>query len=615
MNLRSFSLLIPLICLTSEHLLAGYTTPNTGVNWTLDSLVTYSSGTLVGSFPSYTLNDTLSIAPNDRLTVRAGSIIAVAQGTGKGFTVFGILRAIGTATDTIVVKGVVPTAGSHRGLRFDDTSVDSLCVISYCRIQDAVDGVYCFNSNTRITNSLFTNNSSNGVRCFGASPTVSYCTFVENRQSAITANSNSSPVIENNIFARNNSQNTGARNQIAIGGQGTNSPTIRDNEIYNQTYFRAGGISLVTLTSTDVCNAIVENNYIHDNGFGIVVQGLSAGGTLRPVIRNNRIENNRINPDSMNSGSGIAVYTGGTTNAPIITGNTIKGNYWGVTCVSSTGLTSSPKPNLGDLTTPDTSDDGWNTFINNNNGGRIYQLYNNGTQDISAQNNYWGSSDSVTVESWITHRPDSAIFGVVNYRPYGQPGLGQPDSFVARRISSTELQLRWSFPFHWPPSTLRLDLSTNGGAVFTVLALLPDTQRIYTTPIINTPSGYLLFRLSAINRFGFTSDTAVFFTTDVEAKRGTPLNYSLEQNHPNPFNPTTTITYTLSSLERAGVGSHVTLKVYDALGCEVATLVNEVKQPGTYSLQFNGSYLASGVYFYRLEAGGFVETKKLLLLR
>ncbi|HCV43597.1 MAG TPA: hypothetical protein DGH68_08945, partial [Bacteroidetes bacterium] len=308
-----------LLSLWSADLIGGYTTPNTGVNWTLDSLVVYSGGTLTGSFPNYTLNDTLSVAQNDRLTIRAGSVISVAQGTGKGFTVFGILRAIGTTTDTIVVKGVVSTAGSHRGFRFDDTSVDSLCLLSYCRIQDAVDAVYCFNSNTRITNTLFTNNSSNGVRCYGASPTISYCTFVENRQSAITANVGCSPIIEHNVFARNNSQNTSARNQIAIGGQGTNNPIIRDNEIYNQSYYRAGGISLATLTSSDVCNAIVENNYIHDNSFGIVIQGLSAGGTLHPIIRHNRIENNRINPDSMNSGSGIEIYTGGHTHDTLLT--------------------------------------------------------------------------------------------------------------------------------------------------------------------------------------------------------------------------------------------------------------------------------------------------------
>jgi hypothetical protein len=95
-----------------------------------------------------------------------------------------------------------------------------------------------------------------------------------------------------------------------------------------------------------------------------------------------------------------------------------------------------------------------------------------------------------------------------------------------------------------------------------------------------------------------------------------PNEFALQQNHPNPFNPTTTIKYTLSSQEKAGVRSqHVTLKVFDVLGREVATLVNEEMRPGRYEQSFDGGNLASGVYFYRLQSGRFVETRKLLLLR
>lgn len=100
-----------------------------------------------------------------------------------------------------------------------------------------------------------------------------------------------------------------------------------------------------------------------------------------------------------------------------------------------------------------------------------------------------------------------------------------------------------------------------------------------------------------------------------------PAKASLFQNYPNPFNPTTTIRYSLPSQSinnaqgRAGVGSQVTLKVHDVLGREVATLINEVKQPGTYTLQFDASRLSSGIYFYQLRAEGFVETKKLILMK
>jgi hypothetical protein len=88
-----------------------------------------------------------------------------------------------------------------------------------------------------------------------------------------------------------------------------------------------------------------------------------------------------------------------------------------------------------------------------------------------------------------------------------------------------------------------------------------------------------------------------------------PLTFSLEQNYPNPFNPKTSISYQLSAVRP------VTLKVYDLLGREVAILVNEVQRPGAYTVQFDGSNLASGVYYYRLVAGEFVQTKRLLLLK
>lgn len=88
-----------------------------------------------------------------------------------------------------------------------------------------------------------------------------------------------------------------------------------------------------------------------------------------------------------------------------------------------------------------------------------------------------------------------------------------------------------------------------------------------------------------------------------------PQTYVLDQNYPNPFNPTTTIKFQIPH------SSLVTLKVFDLLGGEVATLVNEEMGPGTYERVFNAEGLASGVYLYQLNAGSFVQTRKLLILR
>ena len=102
--------------------------------------------------------------------------------------------------------------------------------------------------------------------------------------------------------------------------------------------------------------------------------------------------------------------------------------------------------------------------------------------------------------------------------------------------------------------------------------------------------------------------------SSVEGSEGERVDeYQLEQNYPNPFNPTTMIQYSVVNT------GNVSLKVYDVLGNEVATLVNEEKQPGNYEVEFQSTVsnqqLASGIYFYQLRAGEFVQTKKMLLLR
>jgi hypothetical protein len=92
-----------------------------------------------------------------------------------------------------------------------------------------------------------------------------------------------------------------------------------------------------------------------------------------------------------------------------------------------------------------------------------------------------------------------------------------------------------------------------------------------------------------------------------------PSAYSLSQNYPNPFNPTTKIKFDVPNVKQASL--LVTLKVYDVMGREVQTLVNERSQAGTYEAWFDGSMLNSGVYFYKLIANGQSETKRMLLLK
>ncbi len=106
--------------------------------------------------------------------------------------------------------------------------------------------------------------------------------------------------------------------------------------------------------------------------------------------------------------------------------------------------------------------------------------------------------------------------------------------------------------------------------------------------------------------------------TNIEDEKGSnvtiPTEFVLEQNYPNPFNPVTKIKYSIPEVG-TGLALSVQLKIYDILGKEVATLVNEEKQAGIYEVEFKASRLSSGVYFYKLTAGNYSQTKKMILLR
>jgi hypothetical protein len=135
-------------------------------------------------------------------------------------------------------------------------------------------------------------------------------------------------------------------------------------------------------------------------------------------------------------------------------------------------------------------------------------------------------------------------------------------------------------------------------------------KRVYAVTDSSVTAGTWTYRIKEVDLDGAIhySETA---TTALLAIEASPIvtAYALEQNYPNPFNPNTTIQYSLPS------AGDVKLTVFNVLGQEAATLVNENKPAGVHTVQFDGSRLASGLYFYRLEAGQYVQMKKLVLLK
>lgn len=126
----------------------------------------------------------------------------------------------------------------------------------------------------------------------------------------------------------------------------------------------------------------------------------------------------------------------------------------------------------------------------------------------------------------------------------------------------------------------------------------------YLDDITVISSTILVYRLKQVD-----FDGTFEYSNEVLVENISPGDFELKQNYPNPFNPSTNIRYAVGSRQ------FVVLKVYDVLGGEIATLINEEKSAGTYNVRFDASLLKSGVYFYTLKAGNFIETKKMIFLR
>jgi hypothetical protein len=149
-------------------------------------------------------------------------------------------------------------------------------------------------------------------------------------------------------------------------------------------------------------------------------------------------------------------------------------------------------------------------------------------------------------------------------------------------------------------------IDTNDPRTIRFLSLNDTTQ--FADPISpNVQYNYLVTAFDRLHNESAPAKISYIMMGVGENVASLPYEYRLDQNYPNPFNPRTTISYTLKQTDVT------TLKVYDVLGRELATLVDGIMQRGNHSIAFSGEQLSSGVYFYRVISGSFVETKKMIL--
>ena len=165
----------------------------------------------------------------------------------------------------------------------------------------------------------------------------------------------------------------------------------------------------------------------------------------------------------------------------------------------------------------------------------------------------------------------------------------------------SELEFRGSYKGLIDPRTGTTEINlTCASGFFPGIKFLFDFNKKTATLIVSKISNC---DSCAAAVFSFASTGAQILNTEI------PDQFYLGQNYPNPFNPSTSIQYAISSEQ------FVSLKVYDVLGNEIATLVNEEKPVGNYKIVFNGNNLSSGVYFYRIQTGNFTDTKKFVLMK
>lgn len=594
-----------IIILVSVQAFAQYTTPNTGVNWNLDDLVINSGGVVLGTFPSYSINNKIIISANDRVYINPGTTILF-SGSTSGFDIDGKFWAVGTQTDSIIFSSLLQDSlgNAYNGFYFLENSVDTACAISYARIEYAYYGFRCLSASPALSNSYLWK-CRRGVQLSSASPMIIGNKIERSYEYGVTMTLGSSPLIENNILANNNTQGTSAKNQISVGLQGNNSPIVRNNIIYGSTSIPTGGISLWVSGATSFSDMIIEGNEIYNNGFGISLYSTS-DGVINAIVKNNRIYNNNINPNALVSGSGINV-NGSPFNTPIITQNEIFGNWWGITIQNGTTVQAGPNPNLGNIENADTTDDGLNIFYGNIQGADTFDVYNNCTNDIYAQNNDWKAYDSTLIETHIFHKVDNNLHGLIKFMPFAASIPVELTSFTASTIDGNVL-LNWTTATELNNAGFEIEKSIenktwNKIGFINGYGTSTETHN-YSFVDENPAEGKYFYRLKQID-----FDGSFEYSNIIEVFNNMILDFTLEQNFPNPFNPTTKLSW------QSPISSQQTLIIYDVLGNEVTTFVDEFRQAGKYEFNFDASGLSSGIYFYKLSAGEFVETKKMILIK
>jgi hypothetical protein len=544
---------------------------------------TFVSGTIVNETwtpagSPYCVVDSVFIAS---LTINPGVRIVFLG--NYVFRVSGIITALGEPGDTIVFTRANPTV-SWGGIKFNNNQPGS--ILRYCRIEYSNNsGIHIINSTPVIENCVIFGNSAQsgaGVRIIlnAANPltlTLSDCLIT----------GNSSTTAPGNCAVGNHGGGGGVMATITTGLLIIkDSKIVENNSGSTSSYGSRSGAGLHLTGQIELIRDTIENNscysYCCPCSPGSCTSssrgaGIYANGTI--TIQCCIIRENYAWAQACFTGSGVATGSGlyfaaGTLSMEntAIFGNTTQGNGSGWTINSRSGVViSSGEVSIVNCAIAYHSNLGLTRY-----GGSV--AVTNSILFFNAPGQFFGDSVLVTYSDVEA----------------GLPGIGNIDVNPVF-ASPTDLRI--------VPPSLCIDAG-NPDSIYNDGCRPPGLGEVRNDMGAHGGPGACVWIDSTVTNIE-NSNTFNF-----------PIKFSLCQNYPNPFNPSTRIKYSVQEM------GFVTLKVYDVLGNEVATLVNQEKPAGSYEVEFEGNDLTSGIYFYKLQvypanggAGTFVETKKMVLLR
>ena len=403
----------------SMSLHAQWVSPGEGIIYTLPDLVAASEGVVTNDGTVFTIHQDLTISAGDVLLI--DNQVSRIDAPGVLITINGSFNCSHTG-DRVKLYG---TETQQFKLRFENATN---CLIRKMYLSDGA-GIQVVESDITFDDVKFvyftTDYCHAAIDIFNCDPIINNCFFMLNKGAAISspANGQSSPQITGcELDANVDGFNVP---QINLGPGGDDTIRIVGNNIHGTwATFHTGGISVADLMGVGDTKVLLKDNTIKDGRYGYNQQGQ----TISSVITDNRFINNNHEDNPMNGGSGISIYGTSTNNKAILRDNVITGNLWGITAIYLHDI---------DLGTED--DWGHNEIYNNGNGGVTYDLYNNGSCDIMAVGNDWGTTQEGEVEDHIFHQVDDPSLGLVTFIPF--VGYDQLEEITDNEIDLTKAEI------------------------------------------------------------------------------------------------------------------------------------------------------------------------------